>query len=167
MSNLRSEELEVGGEIGCPLTEPLLVHFYILMVYAASSGDMLTTLTIANGCNVCIGHLSTLNCQFQWNVVLQYHKAYFLSWHHEMARGDYSEWLHSDVLLMNEHFYGHPHIQNYSGPLKGSQSATNSTKQPVAAQTCFAFNKKTCTSSPCLMVTSINPRSVMHLIMVP
>ena len=110
---------------------------------------MLATLTITNGCNIYIVHLFTLNCQFQWNAFLQYHKAYFLSWHCKMARGDYSGWLCSDVLLMNEHLYGHPHIQNHSGPSKGSQSATISAKQPVAAQTCFAFNKGTCTSSPC------------------
>ena len=59
------------------LLEPLLIYFNILTAYAASSGDMLVTLTIANGCNTYTCHLSALNRQFQWSAVLQYHKSYF------------------------------------------------------------------------------------------
>jgi hypothetical protein len=61
------------------LLEPLLTYFSILTAYAASSGDMLATLTIANGCNAYTSHLLALSRQFQWSTILQYHKLYFLS----------------------------------------------------------------------------------------
>ena len=131
------------------LLEPLLTYFGILTAYAALSGDMLATLTVANGCNAYTSHLLALSHQFQWTVILQYHKSYFLSWHCEMARGDYSGWLHPDLLLMTEHVYGHPHVQNHPSSSKSNCPASNSTKQPVPGQTCFAFNKGSCNSLPC------------------
>jgi hypothetical protein len=131
------------------LLEPLLTYFSILTAYAASLGDMLATLTIANGCNAYTGHLLALSRQFQWSAVLQYHKSYFLSCRREMARGDYSGWSRPDILLMTEHVYGHPRVQNHPSLSRISRPASNSAKQPVTAQTCFAFNKGACNLSPC------------------
>jgi hypothetical protein len=132
------------------LLEPLLVYFNILTTYAASSGDMHATLTIAKGCAIYTGHLSALNRQFQWNAVLQYHKSYFLARRREMTRGDYSGWQRSDLLLLTEHVYGHARTQNHSGSLsKSSRSAPNTAKQPVSSQICFSFNRGSCTSLPC------------------
>lgn len=152
--------LDVGGSLHnfptfSSLLEPLLIYFSILTAYAASSGDMLATLTIANGCNAYTGHLSALNRRFQWNAVLQYHKSYFLSRRREMTRGNYTGWLQPDILLMNEHLFRHLRIQNHPNLSKNSRLASNSAKQPVATQTCFAFNKGSCTSSPC-------PKSRIH-----
>jgi hypothetical protein len=95
------------------LLEPLLTYFSIPTAYAALSGDMLATLTIMNGYNAYTGHFLTLSQQFQWSTVLLYHKSYFLSHHHEMAMGDYLGWSQPDILLMTEHVYSHPHIQNH------------------------------------------------------
>lgn len=131
------------------LLEPLLVYFNILTAYAASSGDMAATLTIADGSNVYPAHLSSLNRQFQWNAVLQYHKSFFLARRREMARGEYSGWLRPDVVLMSQYVYSHPRIQSHPSSSKSSRLASNSAKQPVAAQICFAYNKGSCTSSPC------------------
>ena len=132
------------------LLEPLLIYFNILTTYAASSGDMHATLTIAKGCSVYTGHLSALHRQFQWNAVLQYHKSYFLARRREMTRGDYSGWLRSDLLLLTEHVYGHARTQNLpSSSSKSSRPAPNAAKQPVSSQICFSFNKGSCTSSPC------------------
>lgn len=132
------------------LLEPLLVYFNVLTTYAASSGDISATLTIAKGCTTYTGHLSSLNRQFQWNAVLQYHKSFFLARRREMARGDYSGWSWSDLLLLTEHVYGHPRTQNQpSHSSKSNRPATTTAKQPVSSQICFAFNKGSCTSSPC------------------
>jgi len=132
------------------LLEPLLIYFNILTTYAASSGDINATLTIAKGCTAYTGHLSTLNRQFQWNAVLQYHKAYFLARRREMTRGDYSGWLRSDLLLLTEHVYGHARTQNHPGSSsKSSRPASNAAKQPVSSQICFSFNKGSCMLSPC------------------
>ena len=132
------------------LLEPLLIYFNILTTYAASSGDINATLTIAKGCTAYTGHLSTLNRQFQWNAVLQYHKSYFLARRREMTRGDYSGWLRSDLLLLTEHVYGHARTQNHLGSSsKSSRPASNAAKQPVSSQICFSFNKGSCMSSPC------------------
>jgi hypothetical protein len=149
------------------LVEPLLIYFTILAAYAASSGDILATLTIANGCNTYIGHLSALNRQFQWNVVLQYHKSYFLSRHREMARGDYSGWLHSDVLLMNEHLYSHPRTQNHPGSSRTGGSASSLAKQPAAAQVCLPSTNYPAPCRHALMAIFTSVRSVRHQIMGP
>jgi hypothetical protein len=131
------------------LLEPLLIYFSILTAYAALSGDMLGTPIIASGCNTYTSHLSALNCQFQWNTVLQYHKLFFLSRRREMTKGDYSGWSQPAILLMSEHVYGHPHIQNHPSSSEHNCPVSNSVEQPVAAQMCFAFNKGSCSLSPC------------------
>jgi hypothetical protein len=87
------------------LLEPLLTYFSILTAYAASSGDMLVTLTIANGCNAYTSHLFALSQQFQWSIILQYYKSYFLSRCCKMAREDYSGWLLQLFALL--YFYFH------------------------------------------------------------
>ncbi|KAF8189665.1 hypothetical protein BJ912DRAFT_1142892 [Pholiota molesta] len=134
------------------LLEPLLTYFEILGSYAASSGNIGATLTIFRGSAAYCTHLSTLYRSYTWAAIIQYHKQFFLKRSKEMARGVYTEWASPDLTLMGIYLVGHYRAPAPSNVPKSKSSAnptTSSTKTPVASQTCFPFNKGTCTGATC------------------
>jgi hypothetical protein len=134
------------------LLEPLLTYFEILGSYAASSGNIGATLTIFRGSAAYCTHLSTLYRSYTWAAIIQYHKQFFLKRSKEMARGIYSEWASPDLTLMGIYLVGHyrtPAPSNIPKSKPSASTTTSSTKTPVASQTCFPFNKGTCTGATC------------------
>ncbi|KAF8801005.1 hypothetical protein BYT27DRAFT_7116126 [Phlegmacium glaucopus] len=132
------------------LLEPLMVYFNILSAYAASSGNVNATYAIAQGTCIYVQHLSTLNRSYNWHAVLQYHKAFFLVRCREMLRGDYTGWTRSDGQLMNTHLYHQ--LRSSSSPSSSARTTSQPAppKQlPITQQTCFSFNKGSCSVSPC------------------
>ncbi|KAF9486411.1 hypothetical protein BDN70DRAFT_10947 [Pholiota conissans] len=136
------------------LLEPLLTYFEILGAYAASSGSASSTLAILRGCNAYCAHLSCLNRTYTWSAILQYHKHFFLKRSKEMARSNFSGWLNPDANLMSQFLFGHVRpvtstVNSASKSKSSSSSSATSSKTPLALQTCFPFNKGTCTGSVC------------------
>ena len=144
------------------LIKPLSTYFNILSAYAASSGNTAATYAISTGGFQYIHHLSTLNQSYQWTAVLQYHKACFMLRCHEMLKGDYSGWAHSDGQLMNSHLY---HQIHSPAPSRNVWAPASTSKVPVASQVCFSFNKGSCTVPHALLGVYINARIVMLLVM--
>ncbi|KAF8804936.1 hypothetical protein BYT27DRAFT_7105769 [Phlegmacium glaucopus] len=135
------------------LLKPLMVYFDILSAYAATSGNVDATYAIAQGACRYVQHLSTLNRAYNWHAVLQYHKAFFLLRCHEMMKGIYTGWAHSDNQLMNTHLYHQIRSSSFpssSGKNNSRPVVPSTSKQlPISQQTCYFFNKGSCTTSPC------------------
>ncbi|KAF9011314.1 hypothetical protein BDQ17DRAFT_1345941 [Cyathus striatus] len=130
------------------LLSPLTVYFNILSTLAAATGKPNIIRTVADGAFCYISHLSDLSQRYEWGAVLQYHMDFHLDRRREMANGSYAGWKSADGQLINTHLVHRllP-ITRYSNT---STSRNRSTKSlPRSAQTCFNFNKGSCTSFPC------------------
>lgn len=136
------------------LLDPLLVYFNILGVHAASSGQAHAVLAILDACAAYTTQLSLFYRSYSWTAVLSYHKHFFLKRQHEMSQGNFSGWKMADGNLTTLYLMPFPRTtssvskSSKSGPAS-NLSSSSSARTPPAQQTCFNFNKGTCTASPC------------------
>ncbi|KAF8171507.1 hypothetical protein BJ912DRAFT_995404 [Pholiota molesta] len=131
------------------LLEPLMLYFHVLGAHAASSGNAHAVLALLESCASYISHLSWLNRTYLWSAVLLYHKHFFLIRQKEMARGIYNGWKHPNPDLVTEYLLGHGRPAQSSKPKPSSNSSAFASKASTSTQTCFPFNRGSCTASPC------------------
>jgi hypothetical protein len=124
---------------------PLSMHFAILQAFAASAGDVHATFLIGHSAACYTAHLLELHQNFEWTAVVQYHMQFHLYCHQEMIDGTYSGWSQPDQLLMSQYLFGCARTVGASL----SHSGSGKSKCDVSGETCFAFNKGSCTMLPC------------------
>ncbi|KNZ71285.1 hypothetical protein J132_00074 [Termitomyces sp. J132] len=122
---------------------PLTTYFSVLQAFAASSGDAHATFVIGHGAARYISHLTSLNQKYEWTAVLQYHVHFHLSRRQEMLTGSYAGWARPDDLLLTEFCLGNARA------MSSVRKSTGRQDRDVSSETCFAYNKGSCTISPC------------------
>ena len=95
-----------------------------------------------------MAHLLDLHQNYEWMVVVQYHwHMQFHPYHcQEMLDGSYSGWAQPDQLLMSQYLFGCMRATTGTSSLR---SGTGKSKRDIGNETCFAFNKGLCLTSPC------------------
>ncbi|KAG6876671.1 hypothetical protein C0992_012133 [Termitomyces sp. T32_za158] len=122
---------------------PLSTYFSVLQAFAATSGNAHATFLIGHGAARYASHLMNLNQKYEWAAVLQYHVHFYLNRRQEMLAGSYAGWAKPDDLLLTEFCLGNARMPAASRKPAGKRD------RDVSSETCFAFNKGTCTASPC------------------
>ncbi|KNZ77241.1 hypothetical protein J132_06236 [Termitomyces sp. J132] len=122
---------------------PLSTYFSVLQAFAASSGDAHATFVIGHGAARYLSHLANLNQKYEWAAVLQYHIHFHLNRRQEMLAGSYTGWSKPDDLLLTEFCLGNARAPNTS------RKSTGKHDRDISSETCFAYNKGMCTTSPC------------------
>ncbi|KAH0582292.1 hypothetical protein J132_04999 [Termitomyces sp. J132] len=122
---------------------PLSTYFSVLQPFVASSGDANATFVIGHGAARYLSHLASLNQKYEWAAVLQYHIHFHLNRRQEMLAGSYTGWARPDDLLLTEFCLGNARA------LAASRKTVGKRKRDISTETCFAFNKGTCSTSPC------------------
>ncbi|GLB35400.1 hypothetical protein LshimejAT787_0209650 [Lyophyllum shimeji] len=128
------------------LLVPLTTYFAILQAFSASAGDAHATFLIGNSAARYTAHLLELHQHYEWTAVLQYHMQFHLHRRQEMLSGSYAGWAQPDQLLMSQYLFGR---MRAAGGASSSRSGSGKSKRDVSAETCFAFNKGSCSTSPC------------------
>lgn len=126
---------------------PLSTYFAVLQAFSASAGDAHATFLIGLSAARYTAHLLDLHQNYEWTAVVQYHMQFHLHCRQEMLNGSYSGWAQPDQLLMSQYLFGH---MCATGGTPSSHSGTGKSKRDVSGETCFAFNKGSCSTSPCL-----------------
>ncbi|KAF5379033.1 hypothetical protein D9615_006010 [Tricholomella constricta] len=126
------------------LLTPLATYFAILQAFAATAGSAQATFVMGHAASRYITHLLELHQRYEWSAVVQYHMQFHLHRRQEMLTGSYTGWSQPDNLLMTEYLFGRQRASVSASPLSSSKP-----KMDISNQTCFAFNKGTCTASPC------------------
>ena len=83
-----------------------------------------------------------------------------------MARGDYSGWLRPDLLLMTEHVYGHPCVQNHPSLSKSIAQFQTLLNSRYLVKLALHSIKNHAIHRHALMAVFTNVRSVKGWIMV-
>jgi hypothetical protein len=125
---------------------PLSTYFDVLQAFAASAGDANATFLIGHNAALYTAHLLELHQTYEWTAVVQYHMQFHLHRQQEMINGSYSGWGRPDQLLMSQYLFGRFRSTNTSS---SSRSGPGKSKRDMSSETCFAFNKGSCTTSPC------------------
>ncbi|KAJ8089341.1 hypothetical protein PM082_014589 [Marasmius tenuissimus] len=131
------------------LLTPLMLYFRILTQFAVSGGNLDAVAALTYGLFAYIEHLSSLNHRYEWSAVLQYHMAFHGLRRRDMVNGIYDSWGKSEPELMTQFLWGHERVKRSSPSTSTSSSAQKAKKGPIEQQMCFAFNKGSCTTSPC------------------
>ncbi|KAF8237877.1 hypothetical protein L208DRAFT_1245138 [Tricholoma matsutake] len=126
---------------------PLSTYFAVLQAFSASAGNAHATFLIGHSAACYMAHLLDLHQNYKWTAVVQYHMQFHLHCHQEMLNGSYSGWAQPNQLLMSKYLFGH---MRATGGTSSSCSGSGKSKHNVSSKTCFAFNKGSCLTSPCL-----------------
>ncbi|KAF5384159.1 hypothetical protein D9615_003180 [Tricholomella constricta] len=128
------------------LLTPLTMYFAVLQAFAAMAGNTHATFIMGHAAARYITHLLELHQRYEWSAVVQYHMQFHLHRRQEMLTGSYTGWSQPDNLLMTEYLFGR---QRSSTTASTPSRISNKPKTDISSQTCFAFNKGSCTTTPC------------------
>ncbi|KAF8224100.1 hypothetical protein L208DRAFT_1313360 [Tricholoma matsutake] len=128
------------------LLVPLSTYFAVLQAFSASAVNAHTTFLIGHSVARYMAHLLDLHQNYEWMAVVQYHMQFHLHHRKEMLNGSYSGWAQPDQLLMPQYLFGCMHATTSTS---SSCSGSGKSKCDVSSETCFAFNKGSCLTSPC------------------
>lgn len=125
---------------------PLSIYFDILQAFAASAGDANATFLIGHNAALYTAHLIDLHQTHEWSAVVQYHMQFHLHRRQEMINGSYVGWGQPDQLLMSQYLFNR---LRGTGSASSSRSGSGKPKRDTSGETCFAFNKGSCSATPC------------------